>query len=287
MKGLEKVSAVTTGKPEFAHVSTWSTGAILQRSGWSRTAALTCLQILLCFSFSPLLQLLALTGVYYSPWTYILMEQRLASVLCLDLKPWCGTEGGEHVSAVCTLGSTGRGHWFRTTGLSGGVQSHPDCRLMRCFQVIYWITLAAIMLNTVLFELWIIFLYVPDAVSWFYKSEIGFLSPSFVYLFQFRIHGWIWPFIQDNLQTISDISVTWLAHAVVWLVNCEFCPPTQLALHHSGPVQHQQCWWRWTDLCDSVLLSLRTPVSDLQEPSSSQPLHTLQQTVPVRAGGYW
>lgn len=95
LKWLEEVTEVRTGKPELAHVRTWSTGASLQRCGcsWS-AAAFTCLQILFFFSSSTLLQLLSLTGVYYSPWIYILVEQRAAPELCLaDLKPWCG-EGG-------------------------------------------------------------------------------------------------------------------------------------------------------------------------------------------------
>lgn len=63
------------------------------------------------------------------------------------------------MSAVFSLGSTGSGRWFRTTGLSGGVRSHSAFRLMRWF---YLKTvncplrlrsyIAVVMLNTVLFE---------------------------------------------------------------------------------------------------------------------------------------
>lgn len=122
------------------------------------------------------------------------------------------------------------------------------------------------MSNTVLFELWIISLSLPDGVSCSCcKSDTRCLSTLFVCLFQVSVYGWIWPFMQDNVFN-HYVIFRWLGWNINWLVNWEPWPPAQLALHHNRTVQHLQCCWRWTDLCESVLFSLRTMVSDLQEP---------------------
>lgn len=141
--------------------------------------------------------------------------------------------------------------------------------------------------NTVLFELWIISLSLPDGVSCSCcKSDTRCLSTLFVCLFQVSVYGWIWPFMQDNLQSLCDISVTWLERKLT----------SKLRALTSGSARSSP---QQSSSASAVLLTLNRPVwvrpysawgpwsQIYRSPSSSQPLHTLQRTVPARARGHW
>lgn len=106
--------------------------------------------------------------------------------------------------------------------------------------------------NIVLFELWIIFLSVPDGVSCCWSDTRCLPSVNLA--------------LHARQSCNQYLIFQWLGWNVDWLVHWEPWAPTPLAPHHSRAVQHLQCCWRWSDLCESVLFSLRTMVLDLQAP---------------------